>query len=305
MDKEIIIFAVVIAAVMTIISLTIAVYQCRKTRKILNRINQMIEQAINGSFTEQTIDESLLSEVECKMSKYLSSSELAAQNVAAEKSTLNSLISDISHQTKTPLSNIKLYAELLSEQNLQGEYADNVVQLCMQTEKLEFLIASLVKMSRLETGILKLNPERQNIQVLLTELYKNYADLAKKKGLELHVNDCDSYAVYDKKWTIEAVGNIIDNAIKYTERGSITITVREYELFKCIEIGDTGRGIAEFEMGRIFTRFYKSADANQNSGVGIGLYLARQIISQEGGYIKVISEIGKGSKFRVYLPSYL
>ena len=305
MDKEIMIWIFVLAAVITLFAVFTAVYQNIKTRKILNSINRMIEQAMNGDFTEQDIDESLLSEVECKMAKYLSASELSAKNVAIEKQTLNSLISNISHQTKTPLSNIKLYAELLRETELQDEAADNVSQLCTQTEKLEFLIESLVKMSRLETGILKLQPERQNIRKILSEIDKTYSGMAKEKGLELRINYCDAYAVFDEKWTVEAIGNIVDNAIKYTERGSVSINVIEYKLFQCIEIQDTGRGIAEAEQGGIFTRFYRSEASGHDEGVGIGLYLTRQIITQEDGYIKVVSELGKGSKFYVYLPASL
>lgn len=305
MDKEIMIWIFVLAAVITLFAVFTAVYQNIKTRKILNSINRMIEQAMNGDFTEQDIDESLLSEVECKMAKYLSASELSAKNVAIEKQTLNSLISNISHQTKTPLSNIKLYAELLRETELQDEAADNVRQLCTQTEKLEFLIESLVKMSRLETGILKLQPERQNIRKILSEIDKTYSGMAKEKGLELRINYCDAYAVFDEKWTVEAIGNIVDNAIKYTAQGSVSINVIEYKMFQCIEIQDTGRGIAEAEQGGIFTRFYRSEASGHDEGVGIGLYLTRQIITQEDGYIKVISELGKGSKFYVYLPASL
>lgn len=305
MDKEIMIWIFVLAAVITFFAVFTAVYQNIKTRKILNSINRMIEQAMNGDFTEQDIDESLLSEVECKMAKYLSASELSAKNVAIEKQTLNSLISNISHQTKTPLSNIKLYAELLREMELQDEAADNVRQLCTQTEKLEFLIASLVKMSRLETGILKLQPERQNLRTILAEIDKTYSGMAKEKGLELCINYCDAYAVFDEKWTVEAIGNIVDNAIKYTAQGYVSINVIEYKMFQCIEIQDTGRGIAEAEQGGIFTRFYRSEASGHDAGVGIGLYLTRQIITQEDGYIKVVSELGKGSKFYVYLPASL
>ncbi len=305
MDKEIMIWLLILAAVITLFAVFTAVYQNIKTRKILNSINRMIEQAVNGDFTEQDIDESLLSEVECKMAKYLSASELSAKNVAIEKQTLNSLISNISHQTKTPLSNIKLYAELLRETKLADEAADNVRQLYTQTEKLEFLIAALVKMSRLETGILKLHPEVQNIRGILSEIDKTYSGAAKEKGVELRINYCDAYAVFDKKWTVEAIGNIVDNAIKYTEQGLISINVTEYKMFKCIEIQDTGRGITEAEQGKIFTRFYRSEASGHDEGVGIGLYLTRQIITQEDGYMKVASELGRGSKFYVYLPASL
>lgn len=301
MDKEVLI-VLIVCAVITTGAVIAAVFQYYQSRKILNRINRMIEYAINGDFTEQDFDESLLSEVENNMSKYLSASELSARNVEKEKKMLHHLISDISHQTRTPLSNIKLYAELLKEADLSEEDADNAVRLYKQTDKLEFLIETLVKMSRLESGILKLEPDRYPIQNILDLLEPQYTAIAEQKNLEFEIIPSDSEAVFDEKWTVEAVGNVVDNAIKYTDSGRIQIRVKSYEMFCCIEVSDTGRGIRESEMGSIFGRFQRSSDVKSEDGVGIGLYLARAIMQQQNGYIKVKSEYGKGSVFQLYLP---
>lgn len=300
MDKEVLI-VVCVCAVITIIAVIIAIYQHFQSRKILNRINQMLEHAINGDFTEQEFDESLLSKVESNMSKYLAASELSAKNVEEEKRTLHQLISDISHQTKTPLSNIKLYAELLKESDLSGETADNAIRLYKQTDKLEFLIQTLVKMSRLESGILKLAPAKYPLQNILDSVEQQYAAIAEQKNLKFEIISSDEEAVFDEKWTLEAVGNVVDNAIKYTDSGCIQICVKSYEIFCCIEVSDTGRGIRESEMGSIFGRFKRSSDVKNEDGVGIGLYLAREIMQQQHGYIKVKSEYGKGSVFQLYL----
>lgn len=300
MGQEIVIGILGIALVFAV---AIAIYEHLKTRAILNHINRMIETAINGNFTEQVIDETLLSEVECKMSKYLSASELSAKNVAKEKQVLHTLISDISHQTKTPLANIKLYAELLMEADLQEENKDNAARLCAQTEKLEFLIHNLVEMSRLETGVLRLQPKECALDELLQQLKQQYSDIAKEKGLQFQVQTTELRAVFDKKWTAEAVGNIVDNAIKYTDEGHIAIAVKSYEMFQCIEISDTGKGIKEAEQGRIFGRFQRSQDVSAKEGLGLGLYLAREIIRRQNGYIKVISKEGEGTSFQVYLPN--
>ena len=110
-------------------------------------------------------------------------------------------------------------------------------------------------------------------------------------------------ACFDVKWTTEAIENIVDNAIKYTpEGGDITLAVTSYELFLRIDIADTGIGIAESEYADIFKRFYRSQAVNTIEGVGIGLYLARQIITGQGGYIKVTSTLGQGTTFSVFLP---
>lgn len=300
MGWKIIIALLVIAVIAATIA---AVYQNYKTRSILNHINDMIESAINGNFTEQIIDESMLSEVECKMAKYLSASELSAKNVAEEKKLLHELISDISHQTKTPLANIKLYAELLKEVDLQDEHKDNLIQLYDQTEKLEFLIQALVEMSRLETGILKLEPKEGTVNDILSSIEKQYSNIAREKNLEFTIERSDVIAVFDEKWTIEAIGNIVDNAIKYTDRGHVAITVKSYEMFQCIEVSDTGKGIEESEQGTIFKRFHRSKDVSTREGLGLGLYLAREIIRRQNGYIKVVSKKGEGSIFQVYLPA--
>lgn len=299
MDKGTIII-IIVCAIITVAAIGAAVYQYYNSKKMLNRINQMLSHAIDGNFTEMDFDESLLSEIENNMAKYLSASELSARNVEEEKKRLHHLISDISHQTKTPLSNIKLYTELLKEADLDGETADNAERLYRQADKLEFLIETLVKMSRLESGILTLHPEKGSLGEIIKNICAQYKDAAEKKNLEFEVVPTDCEAFFDEKWTLEAVGNVVDNAIKYTDKGSIKISAKSYEMFACIEVADTGRGIRESELGSIFGRFVRSADVKNEDGVGIGLYLAREIMQQQGGYIKVKSEYGRGSAFLLY-----
>ena len=169
-------------------------------------------------------------------------------------------------------------------------------------EKLRFLIDSLVKLSRLENGIISLSPQQATLQPLLESVVEQYTAKASEKGLSLQMQDTDAFAVFDFKWTAEALANIVDNAIKYTEHGTITISAVSYEMFARIDISDTGSGIPESEQAKIFARFYRSNSVQKQEGVGIGLYLARQIISGEGGYIKVASVPGKGSTFSIFLP---
>ena len=116
------------------------------------------------------------------------------------------------------------------------------------------------------------------------------------------MQDTDISGTFDPKWTAEALANIVDNAVKYTEQGLITISAVSYEMFVRIDISDSGIGISENEQAQIFARFYRSKNVQEQEGVGIGLYLARQIISGESGYIKVASVLGEGSTFSVFLP---
>ena len=273
-----------------------------RQRRLLLRLQQMLDEAIAGTFTEHSFDETMLSALESRMADYLSASATTAMQLQKEKDTIKELISDISHQTKTPIANILLYGQLLQEQPLPAESRQCVAALQGQADKLNFLIASLVKLSRLETGILTVQPSLQLLQPLLQEITQQYTAKAEAKGICLTVQDTDEQAVFDLKWTTEALGNVVDNAIKYTQPGgTVRITVTMYELFCRIDVADTGIGIAEEEQARIFSRFYRSPQVAQQDGVGIGLHLARQILSDQGGYIKVSSVPGKGSVFSLFL----
>lgn len=275
-----------------------------RTSKEYEQLNRLIDAAIKNELKEQDFDESRMSALETKLARFLSVSTISAQNVAEEKDRIKTLIADISHQTKTPISNLLLYSELLKEKEMSGESSEYVEALYGQTEKLKFLIDSLVKLSRLENGILVLNSRQDDISVLLDRLEKTYSSKAAEKGLTLTVQrSADSpMAVFDGKWTEEALGNIVDNAIKYTQAGGIDISFSASEMFLRIDIKDTGIGIAEEELSKIFGRFYRSAEVSREQGVGIGLYLAREILAAEGGYIKVSSKPDKGSVFSVFLP---
>lgn len=280
----------------------IVLWNRRKARHTMEAIEKMLDAAMDGSFSESTFDESKLSALETKFAHYLSAAETSSRNVAEEKDRIKSLIADISHQTKTPIANLLLYSELLKEEDLPPSAKANVDALYNQSEKLRFLIDALVKLSRLENGIISLSPQHSALQPLLLGIAEQYSAKAAEKGLSLYLHDTDISATFDIKWTAEALANIVDNAIKYTEHGTISISAESYEMFARIDITDTGAGVSESEQSKIFTRFYRSKNVREQEGVGIGLYLARQIISGEGGYIKVASVPGKGSTFSVFLP---
>ena len=293
---------ITLSVIIFTIFLSIIAYRIR-ARKLYANLNDMLEQAMAGTLTETDFDESLHSALENKFYSYLTASETSSNNVKEERARIKELIADISHQTKTPISNILLYTELLSEQELSESGREYVESLTSQTTKLRFLIDSLVKMSRLEGGVFTLVPEYVPLAPMFDKLQTQFAMPAAQKGISLTFQPTEISAVFDEKWTLEAVGNIIDNAIKYTEQGSITVTAESYELFCCISIADTGIGVPEEELPRIFSRFHRSPDVHDEEGIGIGLYLSREIIAREGGYIKVDSTPGKGSIFHIYLRS--
>ena len=293
---------VVLALISIIVAFIVVIINNIRTKRTMDTLEKMIDSAADGEYSETKFDESRLSALETKFSNYLSSSNTSSKNIMKEKEKIKTLISDISHQTKTPISNLILYSELIEEEDLSEDMRSNVEAIKQQAEKLEFLIKSLVKLSRLENGILNLSPQKEEIQPMLRDIYEQYISKAMGKNLELNIEKTTSKATFDRKWTTEALGNIVDNAIKYTNAGEITINVKEYEIFIRIDISDTGIGIDESEQAEVFSRFYRSQSVHNDEGVGIGLYLTREIISSEGGYIKLTSELGVGSTFSVYIP---
>ena len=271
-DKTVII--ILLAGIFCLLAAAvIAFLDLYSRRRSLRRMRDMIQSAIDGTFRADTFDESLAASVENKLAEYLAASETQLGKTAAEQEKTKTLIADISHQTKTPIANLLLYTELLKEEG--GRDSETVALLGSQVRKLDFLIQSLVKLSRLETGILLLHPCKNTLLQLLEEAREQYMAPAREKGLYLHViteGAEDVTACFDHKWTLEALGNLMDNAIKYTQTGGVTVRVRPYELFVSVEVEDTGIGISEEEYAKVFGRFYRSVSVSDEQGVGIGLY---------------------------------
>ena len=230
---------------------------------------------------------------------------LTAQNqmLAQEKEQIKTLISDISHQIKTPIAAANTFAELLSDGELSAEErTEYITTLQMSLGKLTFLTNSLIKISRLESGIISLKPEKNSLNEIVLQAVKTVYAKAKEKGI-LITFECDQAfeAVLDFNWTAEAISNVIDNAVKYTPQGGfVRLQITEYPSFLRLDISDSGVGIPEEEQAKIFGRFYRGKQSVGTDGVGIGLYLTREIINKQNGYMKVSSD-GNGSTFSMFL----
>ena len=214
-------------------------------------------------------------------------------------------VSDISHQVKTPVSNLKMVTDtLLTYPVSDAERTDFVRGIRSQTDKLDFLFQALVKTSRLETGVIRLEKKACRLFDTVAQAMSGIVYAAEKKEIAVSV-DCPEHLTlsHDSKWTTEALFNLLDNAVKYTpSRGKITVSVVPWEMYVEIKVSDTGKGISESNHAAIFRRFYREEEIHEQQGVGIGLYLARQIVMQQGGYIKVVSVPGQGSDFSIMLP---
>ncbi len=270
--------------------------------KIVSRLDKMLTDAINGYFVEENYDETELSRLESKFHQYISENKLSAEKIQAEREAVKELVTDISHQTKTPVANICLYTQLL-EEICTPELLPYVQQIRMHTEKLEFLINALSKISRLESNMIKLHPEKAPVSSLLENSVKYAKGMADIKNITIDITVNENiWALYDIRWTYEAVFNLLDNAVKYSPEGStVKVFARQMEIFTCISVEDEGIGIPEEEQAQIFRRFYRGKDVLNQEGNGIGRYLARIILQREQGYIKVSSVPGKGSCFKMHL----
>lgn len=274
-----------------------------KSKKIFDTLDKMLEDGINGTFVESDYDESRLSSLESKWYRYLTSSKLSEHKINLEKEKIKELVSDISHQTKTPLTNINLYSQLLLEQNLDDESKYLANEIHKQTQKLNFLIQSLVKTSRLEAGTFQLIPQKNSFDVLITKSIEQMKKKSEIKNIKINYSETNVKAVFDMKWTSEALCNVLDNAIKYSNKNSIiNVSVKDYEMFADIIVEDNGIGISENEIEKIFGRFYRGTNVLEDEGIGIGLYLAREIIEKQNGYIYVESVINRGSVFKICIP---
>ncbi|WP_258880797.1 sensor histidine kinase [Clostridium estertheticum] len=273
---------------------------------ILEELSDMLE-TISHMASEEvflTTEDTIFSKLQSQTTKL--TNLLISQNkeIEEEKNEIKSLISDIAHQLKTPLSNIKMYSEFLQDDNLKEDERkefNNIVLFSLN--KLTFLVESMIKMSRLESGVIGLKLEKDSLNETVLLALCEVQKKARNKHILIGLNEVDKIIInHDKNWLSEAIFNILENGVKYTKDGGrIDITIKTYEVFCRVDIEDNGIGINEDEFPKIFSRFYRGRNIGDAEGIGIGLYLSREIIMQHGGYIKVNSN-NDGSKFSIFLP---
>ena len=254
---------------------------------------------------KQTIEEeSLFYKINYRLGRLYEVMQENKNNIAKERADLQELISDISHQVKTPIANLKMINNTLLENEVPPQkQKEFLTAQASQLDKLDFLMQAMIKTSRLETGVISLEQKQQPVYDTLAAALGGILLNAEKKQIDVQV-ECPEHldARHDRKWTSEALFNILDNAVKYTPAGGqIRVSVEGWEMYVKIDIADTGIGISEQHQGTVFKRFYREDAVHDVDGIGIGLYLAREIVTLQGGYIRVASEVGKGSTFSVFL----
>lgn len=250
------------------------------------------------------IDDTYISQIYHQLNRLYDVLQMQQSSIEKEKSKVQSFVSDISHQLKTPLTNLHLLQEALKQPGISPEeYQDYLEKQGKQLDKIDFLIRALLKTSQLENGLIQIQPREASISLTILSALEGILVPAEKKEIEVYYDNSTDYIVlHDPKWTSEALFNVMENAIKYTpQNGKLTILLNRTEKYIKISIKDTGIGIPPADLSNIFIRFWRG-DTNISEGNGIGLYLCKQIITLQHGYILVNSTVNSGSEFEIFIP---
>lgn len=309
-DKGIININLIILITTSAVLIVIFYFYLKNRQAEIDKITKYVEKVSNKKYSldidENTEDE--LSSLKNELYKITVMLKEEADNSEKQKEALTTAISDISHQLKTPLTSILIMLDNLSESdNMDKQTRDRfIAEISRQIENMNWLVISLLKLSRLDAGVVEFEKEKINANILINEVISNLEIMAELKnvGFEIQTNK-DCYFIGDYNWNKEAIQNIVKNAIEHTKANTkVRIKIEENSVYTSITIKDEGDGIKEKDLKHIFDRFYKSENSSENS-FGIGLSLSKSIIEEQNGYIQVETEENKGTTFVIkYISEY-
>ena len=266
-----------------VIIIGILLYKYIVLRGEMRELSDYIDKALDGNLEITEFDEKELSKIKSKLIKFLYASQVKEAKINTEKSKTKDLIADISHQTKTPITNLSLYISLL-EDDPKDEYLEVIKY---ELNKLEFLIQNLVKSSRLESDIISLQKHQANLKDIVEDVLREFKVILYEKCISIDLKAEDLIFALDERWLKEAIHNLVDNAIKYSPNGStINISIYKSYLNYNLDIENECKDISEEALPKIFERFYRGKNSVSKDGLGLGLYIAREIIEKHGGNIK-------------------
>ena len=270
----------------------------KSERNLLDKLDKMLagqEPGEPSTFLEE------------KIFQVLKKFEFSEEKRAMEQENIHRLMSDISHQIKTPLSALLLHLELASDTDLSADEQTAALRECKeQAGKINFLTETIFKVAKLESGLITVKRIETDIVKTIMDAVKAVKPAAELKGLKINLTLPDYLTVpHDPLWTKEALLNILDNAVKYTNTGNINIKIDKGAIYTQIDIEDTGIGFASEDYSKIFARFYRvrAAGTERTEGTGLGLFIAREVMRQQDGNITVSSIVGKGSIFSLFLQN--
>ena len=296
----------VVGLVILFIHAVISYYIIHSYKKKLfmqcNTILQRLDQALAGKKLDHVYDETLDSAIRERLNRMIEITEIQKGRAEAERDIVKSLISDISHQVRTPLASIMLYTGLLKEQLSEEKERRLSDKIEKNAEKLDFFIKELIRSSYAQQELIVVHPRVVDIDEIIKRGCQAAETAARRKNIQITVN-CHGYSAYaDPDWTEEVLGNVIENAVKYSQDGTtVQADSVMYESFVCIRIKDEGIGLPEEEQGKVFQRFYRASNVRDRQGFGIGLYLAREVLSRQQGYIKLKSAVNQGTVVEIFL----
>jgi signal transduction histidine kinase len=223
-----------------------------------------------------------------------------ADNEGRQKEFLKNTISDISHQLKTPLAALNIYNGLLQGEAEElpeiKEFADLSEQ---ELDRIEGLVQNLLKITKLDAGAVVIEPHTENVSDMIHDVALHFAYRAKQERKEIVLSGSDAISLCcDRNWILEAIDNIVKNALDHTEQGdTIWVEWKQFASVVQITVKDNGSGIHPEDLHHIFKRFYRSRFSKDTQGVGLGLPLAKAIVEAHDGTIEVDSELGRGTTF--------
>lgn len=295
---------IAIIVVLGVIAIIVALIYTSKRDKNLREINKYLDKVNNGNY-ELKIEENGEDEISRLRNELYKTTILlreSAENSEKEKTNLSNSLADISHQLKTPLTSIRIMLDNIEENPNMDEKTRNefIEEISRQIDWISSLVVSLLKLAKFDAGSIVMQDKDINVKKLIDNVINNLAIMIDIKNIKIDEKiDEDVILRADYNWQLEALTNIIKNCIEHSKEDSkIKIEVENNSIFVKIKITDEGEGIAKEDLSHIFERFYKSKQASENS-IGIGLSLAKTIIEKENGYIKIDSELGKGTTFEI------
>lgn len=294
----------IILVLLLCIVISCSVYKNRKTYRT---IDYLLEQVLSQNKIELSdLKEGELSALVNKINRIQEVLGKQIEQAEEEKEQVKRLVSNMSHQLKTPLANLMVYTDILNTQDLEiHKKAEVTEKIKKQSEKLNWIISSLGKMVKLEQNVISFEIKENFIKQTILDAIDTMYEKAEKKEITIQAEPYEDCLLYhNRKWTAEVFVNLLENAVKYTKRGGeVWIRIHPYEIYTEIQFEDNGCGIHEEEITEIFKRFYRSQEVEHIEGSGIGLYLSNLILEKEKGYLVVKSIYGEGSCFSVFLQN--
>lgn len=293
----------ILAGLSVLLLVVFGVYTNKRKRKI-DELDRYIQDVSNKMY-EIGIDkesEDELNRLKDSLYKITVMLKEDSESKRKQNEAILDLVSDISHQLKTPITSIQILLDnILENENMDSDTRRKfTLEILRQVKGMNFLIFSLLKLSKLDASVVEFDNKEIAVNELITDTLTDLDVLIELKHLEVHVDIPDGVRfVGDYNWNKEAVLNIVKNAVEYTPDGkNIFISAEENDLYTKIEIRDEGKGIDEKDLPHIFERFYKRGNSAEDS-FGIGLALSKSIVEKQDGFVSVDSEVGVGTKFTI------